>query len=825
MTVSGTATTEGTTGAAIKVQIASANNAGNVLVNRTGAITAGTVGINATTAGTGTVTVNNSPATAATLSFGTVGIDAQGFNSASGLVSVTTGANLTLSGTNGTGINATNAGTAGVTVVSNGGIGMTGGTGIFAQSTGASGAVAVTVGGSITGATTGVSIAGGIGNTLTVQSTGSISGTIGLSLNSAATTTTLDLQGSLSGTGGTAINIISGNLGIGGSGAFGTLTGSIADAGTLTFNRSDTITLSNAITGTGDVQQIGTGTTVLSGTNSYIGPTTINAGTLLVNGSITSAATVNSGGTLGGIGTIGNNVTVNSGGTLAPGSGAPGTSLTIGGSVAFNAGAIYQVQVNPSTASSATVGGSATLTGASVHTVFAAGSYVAKSYDILHATAGFGGTTFTGVSGNVPGFQETLSYTATNVFLNLTGQVGIGGGLNQNQQNVANALNNFFNGGGALPPNFLNVFGLTGGNLANALTQRSGEAATGAQQSAVQLMNDFLGVMLDPFVNGGGLVGAPGGSARAFASESTALPDDVALAYAQAFKAPAYKAPPVIEQRWAVWVAGYGGQNNTHGDAMIGSHDLTARAGGGAAGADYHLTRDTVLGFALAGAGTDWSLAQGLGGGHGDAFQAGLYGATRSGPWYLAGALAFANHWMSTDRASAFGDNLSAKFDAQSVGGRLEGGYRFATAFGGIAPYAAVQAQSFRTPTYSETDLSGGGFGLTFNGRTASPSRGEFGTRLDTPTMLDADTVLKLRGRLAWAHDWVSDPSLMAVFQALPGASFVVNGARPRHNSALVTFGPEVTWRNGWSLMAKFDGEFASGEQTYTGTARLRYAW
>ena len=53
---------------------------------------------------------------------------------------------------------------------------------------------------------------------------------------------------------------------------------------------------------------------------------------------------------------------------------------------------------------------------------------------------------------------------------------------------------------------------------------------------------------------------------------------------------------------------------------------------GGAAGLDYHLTPDTVLGFALGGGGTNWSLSQGLGGGKSDAFQAGLYGATRWGP-------------------------------------------------------------------------------------------------------------------------------------------------------------------------------------------------
>jgi hypothetical protein len=67
---------------------------------------------------------------------------------------------------------------------------------------------------------------------------------------------------------------------------------------------------------------------------------------------------------------------------------------------------------------------------------------------------------------------------------------------------------------------------------------------------------------------------------------------------------------------WTVWGAGYGGCNRTSGDlAVIGSHDLSARTAGGAAGLDYRLTPDTVVGLALAGAGTDWSLSQGLGGG------------------------------------------------------------------------------------------------------------------------------------------------------------------------------------------------------------------
>jgi hypothetical protein len=73
--------------------------------------------------------------------------------------------------------------------------------------------------------------------------------------------------------------------------------------------------------------------------------------------------------------------------------------------------------------------------------------------------------------------------------LNLTAVLGVGTGLGQNQRNLAGALNGFFNNGGALPPGFVSVFGLTGGNLANALSQLSGEAATGSQQVAFQMTN------------------------------------------------------------------------------------------------------------------------------------------------------------------------------------------------------------------------------------------------------------------------------------------------------------------------------------------------
>jgi autotransporter-associated beta strand protein/T5SS/PEP-CTERM-associated repeat protein len=617
------------------------------------------------------------------------------------------------------------------------------------------------------------------------------------------------------------------NLGIGGlAGAINTPT--ITNDGQIVANFTDTLTLAAAISGTGTLSKAGAGTLTLTGNSSYTGATTVSAGTLSVNGSIASSAlTVNAGGTIGGNGIIGN--TSINGGTLSPGN-SIGT-LTVQGNLVMTAASAYIVEVSPTSADRTNVTGTATL-GGTVQAVFAPGAYISRSYTILSATGGSTGTFGSLTTSGLPaGFKASLSYTATDTVLNLIANLAVlpndigTGGLSINQRNVANALDNFFNTGGTLPPGFLPIFGLTGSNLGNALTQLSGEAATGGQQVGFQMGNQFLGMMLDPFVDGRNGAAGLGGPAIAFAPEREAVPDEVALAYAAVLKAPPVKTPS-FEQRWSAWGGGYGGSNRTSGDpAVVGSHDLSARTAGFAGGLDYRVTPNTVVGIAFAGGGTNWSLANGLGGGKSDAFQAGVYGVTRSGPAYLAAAFAFTNHWMSTDRFAFAGDHLTASFNAQSLGARVESGYRFATMFGGIAPYAAIQAQSFRTPTYSETDVNGGGFALGYNGRTATDTRSELGARFDRLLALNPNAALALRARLAWAHDWVSDPTLAAVFQALPGASFIVNGAAPAKNSALTSAGAELRLANGVTLIGKFDGEFASRSSTYAGTGTIRYAW
>ncbi|MGX9144308.1 autotransporter-associated beta strand repeat-containing protein [Mesorhizobium sp. 128a] len=118
---------------------------------------------------------------------------------------------------------------------------------------------------------------------------GAISG-IG-AVNQIGTGTTV-LTGDNTYDGGTTIS--AGTLQLGNGGTTGSIIGDVTDNGTLAFDRSDTSTFAGIISGSGVVNQIGTGTTVLTGDSTYAGGTTISAGTLqLGNGGTSGSITGN----------------------------------------------------------------------------------------------------------------------------------------------------------------------------------------------------------------------------------------------------------------------------------------------------------------------------------------------------------------------------------------------------------------------------------------------------------------------------------------------------------------------------------------------------
>lgn len=630
-------------------------------------------------------------------------------------------------------------------------------------------------------------------------------------------------SGTSSYTGGTTIS--AGTYQLGSGGTAGSLAGNVLNNATFTINRSDNYAFDGVISGSGAFNQSGTGITTLGGISTYTGATTVSAGTLWINGTIlnSSGVTVANGATLGGTGTAAP-VTVNTGGTLAPGNSIG--VLNVSGGVTFNAGTTYAVEASPTDADRTNATGNATLTGGTVAATFGAGTYNARTYTIL-SSAGLGGTTFAGLTtaGLPSGFSASLSYTATDAILNLTAMLGLGQGpFNVNQQNVASTINTYYNGGGTLPQGFLDLFDLSGGALGNALTQLTGENATGASTAAFAATGGFLGLMMDPFA--AGRSNGVGVGSVAFAAEPKPALPEAALAFADAVKAPRMVA---ADRLWSVWGGGYGGSANVNGNAATGSQDINTRTYGIAAGADYRPTPSTVLGFALAGGGTNWGLAQGLGGGNSDVFQLGGYATHSFGAAYVSAAAAYAWHSVTTDRTVTVGGTteiLRADFNAQALGGRLEGGYRFATPAVGLTPYAALQVQRYSSPDYSEYAVSGPGtFALTIASDKATATRVELGAWFDKSFMLEGGSQLALRARAAYAHDDNDGTVVNAAFQTLPGSAFTVNGAAAPENLALLSAAAEVRLASNVTLAARFDGEFGDGSESYAGRGSIRYAW
>ena len=566
----------------------------------------------------------------------------------------------------------------------------------------------------------------------------------------------------------------------------------------------------------------------LTGTATYAGPVNVNGGTLAVNGNLASASllTVNPGGTLGGNGIVG--ATAINGGTLAPGN-SIGT-LTVG-SLTMTAASTYLVQIEGAASDRTIITGTAAiagkvsvdpltrLTSTSTYTIVNAGT-LTGTFDTVSLTNNFGR-------------NARLSYAGNDVLLTLDpGLLSpiLPGNASVNNRNVAKGIDNALEGGATMPASFNGLFLLGGNNLLNALTQISGETSTGSQQTTFDAMTQFMGVLSDPFTAGrGGTAPAPFAFAEddalAYASNGRKRTRTERDAFAMFTKAP----PRAYEARWNVWAAGFGGSRTTDGNTVLGSNRTTGNVGAASVGADYWFSPETVAGFALAGGGTSFSVANG-GSGQSDLFQAGAFVRHSIASSYITATAAYGWQDIRTDRLiTAVGtERLRANFNANAFSGRIEAGNRWLVPeIGGIGltPYAALQVIAFHLPSYAETSLNGaGGFALNYSAETATATRTEIGLRGDKSWAM-AEGLLTLRGRAAWAHDYNSDRNISATFQSLPGSTFIVNGAQPARNAALTSASAEMNFNGGWSVAATFDGEFSDVSRSYAGKGVVRYGW
>ncbi len=177
--------------------------------------------------------------------------------------------------------------------------------------------------------------------------------------------------------------------------------------------------VSAALGGSSGLVKSGSAQLVLGGASSYAGPTTINAGSLLVNGN-QSAATgtiaVNAGATLGGSGTVGGAVVVANGAFLAPGGSAPGVFTAPAVSLASGSTFAVDVQTDLATPAndSLAVAGTLDVTGSNL-SINLTGTPTAAAYVLANYGSLVG--TFAQVTGVPSGYTLNYAYETNKIAL------------------------------------------------------------------------------------------------------------------------------------------------------------------------------------------------------------------------------------------------------------------------------------------------------------------------------------------------------------------------------------------------------------------------
>ena len=621
--------------------------------------------------------------------------------------------------------------------------------------------------------------------------------------------------------------------------------------GTLTY-AATTDTFSGNVTGAGGLTKAGPSTFTVSGTNTYTGTTNVNAGILNVTGSITgSRVIVNAGGTLAGSGALAD-PTINAGGTLAPGAvtGVP-TTLTVGGPgdpLVFMPGSFYNVIVTPTASDRTIANGATTISGGTVNVVAGAGTYRPQSrFNIITSAGGVTGT-FAAVTSNLAFLTPTLVYDPNDVTLVLSrNDIALAAvAATANQRGVANGLTNASRlvqspvGGSLLNA----VAGLSAPQARSAFDSLSGEGITATHNLAQRSSELFTSAIFDQttFYGAGGgnqislTAPLPGGLFALAPSEGVATTSKTnpirELADLPSIRPAFIEAMPVAPVRtWRAWGAGFGGEDEIHGNAGLGSATQNNQIYGGAVGVDYQVLPNALIGIAAGGSDGEFSVPNRATSGSTTGGHVAGYSLASFGPFYGAASVSGSFYQNRTTRnVAGFGglgsETERGNFSSQEVRTRLEAGRTFASPFGSgatLTPFVALEIASLRTNGFGEQAIAGPGlFALNVSGQSTADVPSFVGLRFASVTSLGNGMVFKPVLQVAYVHEFAPERQQFAGINSLPGAVFLVDGARPARNAAQVRVGGELSISPQSVIFADFDSEVSGVNQFYAGKSGLR---
>ncbi len=700
--------------------------------------------------------------------------------------------------------------------------------------------------GSITGGTSGYGIF------VTDHSTITNSGTITVGSGS------YGILGYGDGAGATITN--SGTITAPGGYGIGAITGyNIINSGTINFGNNGygiQVDGGNTVTNSGTIRGAGnSGAGIYLDAFGYVAPgnTVLNAGSILVTDGYAlvgdSDNTITNTGTLQGrIFLAGTGNTLTNRGYIIGGdanSFASPSGGTIGGTLINDPAGTLAIRVAP-TFNDYYLADTVTLNGGRLHIVVTAGLYgtttvyssaTTGAAPVMTCGCGSLTGTFDTVTSSSPFFSATADYsTPGEVDVTLT-RYGFGSvpGMTSNQRAVGGALEQSYSP--SLDPTstagqfYANLFAV---NSLTVLDQLSGAGTTSAQDASFGAGGQFTNAMFQQGLAwltgaGGGnsiTVGAPLGYAAAPKNRA-----ENRMAGHDAFAAMPLKA--AAPGRWRAWGLGFGATRSVNGDGnTLGTADQTTRTVGGAFGVDHQLANDLLLGLAVGGSGSTFSVSSLSTSGRVDGGHVGVYAVKTFGKAYIAGTLNYARFDNSTERTIAgvgTTETANGRFNSDLFGGRLELGWRTGFDRYTVTPFAAIEPTALRQQAYTEsaTTTTGGNgvLGLSYASRTTTSLPLFLGAQIDTRYVLGGGQVLTPSARLSWVHEFKPERQIEASFASLPAGSFTVDGARAARDAARIDISATLALNQSMALFASFNGEFSGISSMVAGTAGAKIAW